>query len=126
GHRRADPGALDLPLHAERTSLPEGRLAARDRIGNSPVVDRAFLLQACDGIVNLVGVVAAPGEPLPHLCFGQLSPGEHPQPIEVGSRRAHTETVDQPGKRVLSGVLPPLVTLWAIWSRLMSEVVEMP
>ena len=84
GERRGDAGGLDAPGDAQAAARAQAGFGAGDRPGRAGVVEAAVGLQACDGGVDRVRLVAAAGETLPDLPLRQLAPGQQPQPRDVG------------------------------------------
>jgi hypothetical protein len=106
------------------------------REGGTPVVERAFLEQAQDGRVNVVGPEFEAREPRSHLCFRQLAACEQLQAGDVRIRHRSSLPAFAPaalrrgrfGCADLYRVIRVIVvwTARAISSRAVSPVVVMP
>src|SRR5688572_15392043 len=126
-HCRGDAGALDLHSDAQLAPASGRRLGSSDHFGDSRIVDGTLVLEARDRGVDLRWRVALAGQPLTDLYFGQFAAGGELQAVDVGVGHdcGNYKREGQPPKRVISGAPLPTVDR-AIWSRLMSAVVEMP
>ena len=83
GDRSGDAGAFNLQAHAQPASAPDRCFRARNRFGHARVVDGALLAEAVDGAVDVLGGMAATGEAVADLSFGELAAREHPQAVDV-------------------------------------------
>ena len=117
--RRGDAGAFDLPLHAQLAALAERRLAPRNGLGDADVVDGSLLAAVARWRRRWRRRRVLRRASRWRICASESSrrPSSFER-VDVGS----ADVAIAP-KRVTSG-LP--VTVCAIWSRLMSAVVEMP
>jgi len=84
GQRAGDAGALDLPAHPSSAAPLQGRLRPRDRASDARVVQRPLVAEACDRVVNGIGLVTFAREALPHLRFGELASREQLEAVDVG------------------------------------------
>src|SRR5205814_10320633 len=82
--RLCNPRALDLHSHAQLASSAHRRLRPRDRFRDALVVDRAFLAQPGDRVLDRARLVTFSGEALTDLQFGELAPREHLETVDVG------------------------------------------
>jgi hypothetical protein len=61
----------------------DGRFGSRNRLGDSRVVQRALVTQACHGRVDGVGIVTFAREALTNLLFRELAAREQFQAVEI-------------------------------------------
>ena len=94
GEDFGDGGTGDGARHADRLELAqrppaavmlEVRLGAGAGEGRPPIVERALEAEPHDRGVDRLVLELPAAEPLPHLRLGQLAPGEHLQPRDVGT-----------------------------------------
>jgi hypothetical protein len=131
---RCDASLQDLAFGAPCAAALRRDLVSGDRLGNAPIVYDPFLTKTSDGRLDGRFEVTAAPETLPDLSFRELAPREHLDRVDISSLcgvghdavQCRTtgcgETLVQAPNRVISGLRIDC----AIWSRLKSEVVEIP
>jgi hypothetical protein len=70
GDPRSNTGGTKTAAHAGFAPSPHYRFPTRDHCRRARVVDVSVGFQSSDRLVDLVAIVFASGEPLPHLRFG--------------------------------------------------------
>lgn len=79
-----NPELADLLENAHAPSMPYGALPSRHGQRDAPIVERAVLAKPSHGVINVLGVVFPPRQPLAELPLRQLATG---QKLQRGLKR---------------------------------------
>ena len=79
-----DPQGFNLAEHASPPALPDTNFGARAGQRYPAIVERPFVEQAVNRLVNLPGLELAPRKTRPQLRLGQLSPRQQLETRQIG------------------------------------------